>query len=470
MDNVEVFRAQLIEKLAARAEAKSAVDAHLAVPAAEARSMTADETEAFKALVATVRGLDTEVDEIKSTIADVEDLNSRDADRDALAKSIQPEATPEKEQIAPVSVRSEPIVYGDGSGESYFADQYAVTLGKGSVRAARERLTRYAQQSGQWEARAQQDTGSFSSLVVPQYLPEMFAEVLAASRVTANLCAHEGLPAKGMTLTIPRGVTPTSVAAQSGQNTAVSSSTYATTDLVVPVNTYAGQVDVSRQSLERGEAVDRIIYRDLVAQYAVNIDGDVINGPGTGNRYTGIMQTSGRLTVTSTNTSGVAIVRAIGKAIGDVNGSRLLPPDAIVMHPRRWAYLSVAVDNNNRPLVVPNAYGPQNAFGTGQFDAVQTAVGSIMGVPVWTDANVPTTLHLGQTFTNEDAILVLHRSDLHLWESSEAPREFQFEETRGGDLTVKLVIAGFSAFTAGRYPNGVAVIQGAGLDVPAFNL
>jgi hypothetical protein len=77
-------------------------------------------------------------------------------------------------------------------------------------------------------------------------------------------------------------------------------------------------------------------------------------------------------------------------------------------------------------------------------------------VPVWKDANVPSNIS-SSTFGAEDVVIVARRKDLHFWEENGGvPRRFTFEEPLGGDLQIKLVLAGDSAFSADHHPEGVA--------------
>lgn len=115
---------------------------------------------------------------------------------------------------------------------------------------------------------------------------------------------------------------------------------------------------------------------------------------------------------------------------------------------------------------MPNTNGAINAVGVGNAAEYGQVVGTLHGLPVITDANIPTNLGAG---TNEDIVIVAKLDDLLLWEQDGGmPRELRFEETNGGNLTVKVVVYGYSAFTAGRYPKSVATIGGTGLVTPTF--
>ena len=59
--------------------------------------------------------------------------------------------------------------------------------------------------------------------------------------------------------------------------------------------------------------------------------------------------------------------------------------------------------------------------------------------------------------------------DLLLWEEGDGtPRQARFEQTLGNQLTVKLVVYGYAAFTAERYAAAVSTISGTGLVTPTF--
>jgi hypothetical protein len=135
------------------------------------------------------------------------------------------------------------------------------------------------------------------------------------------------------------------------------------------------------------------------------------------------------------------------------------------MHPRRLGFFLAGVDGNNRPLVVPQAYNPQNAMGTGNGVPQYGNSGySILGLPIIVDANISTTKGAA---TNQDEIYVVDLNECHLWEESNAPTYVTFEEPNG-KVALNIVLFGMSAFTAERYPKAVAKIGGTGLATPSF--
>lgn len=476
MDLIAQLRAEIAKRLEDRNKFRDELDAVIKAPADEKRNLNDGEAVRFAELRDSIRDIDQQIDDMTARMDELKEMNKRDEEREKLAKELQP-APDAKPPAAPgggmpARVTNEPLVYRQGGGSSFFMDAYAFHRGMAHPEQA-ERLQRHTNEvraGAHGQEYRDVGTGAFASLVVPQYLPEMFAEVLRAGRVTANLATPHDLPPEGMTMTIPRGVTGSVADAQTGENQSVTEVNFDVDDLTVSVRTYAGQQDVSRQAIERGRGVDEIIYADLAGSYAVSLNRDVINGAGTNGSHTGIINTTGIISVTSSvAASGTQVVRMIADAVQRINSSRYLPADVIVMHPRRWGWLSVQNDGNHRPLVVAGEgrNTPQNAYGSGPGPEYGNTGGQIQGLPVYTDATIPTTITSVTTAT-QDVILVMRRSDLHLWEEGVAPRQFRFEETLGGNLTIKLVIAGYSAFTAGHHPEGIAWISGTPLITPTF--
>jgi hypothetical protein len=118
-------------------------------------------------------------------------------------------------------------------------------------------------------------------------------------------------------------------------------------------------------------------------------------------------------------------------------------------------------------LALPVSNGPQNAFSVGDGSVMYGNSGyTIAGLPVITDANVRTNNGTG---TNEDVIIIGSTQESHLWETSGgSPFMLRFEDVKSAELEVKMVVYGYSAYTANRYPNAFALIGGTGLVAPTF--
>jgi len=270
-----------------------------------------------------------------------------------------------------------------------------------------------------------------------------------------------------MKVEISRITTGSAAAEQASQNSAVQETNMDDTLLTVNVDTVAGQQDVSRQALERGGqpgfSLENIIFQDLVSAYYTKLDNLMINGSGSSGQPLGISQVSGINSTTYTDASPTVaeLYPKLADAVQEINSNRFAPATAILMHPRRWGFLTAGVDTTNRPLVLPAGNNPDNAAGIGDAAAYGQVVGSVMGLPVITDANIRTDLG-----TNEDAIYIVKADDMILFE--DGLFQLKFEETNAGSLTTKMVVYGYSAFASGRYPAGISAITGTGLIAPTF--
>lgn len=446
---LDILRNKLGERLVERARHQAALDEVIAAAEAEQRDLSDEESERFAEAKAEIDRIDVDIEDLEARIAELEDLESR---RRAAPR------------VPTVRVTAEEPVYRPDGHASFFVDAWRARHGD---YAAEDRIRRHAAQMAE-----HRDIGTpaVGGLVVPQYLVDEFAPVLRNGRAFANAIRRLPLPEQGISFVIPRGQTGSSVAAQSAENAAVSETDMANADLTVSVRTYAGQEDVSRQLLERGTpGIDRLIYADLVAAYARALDADLINGAGTGGTHKGVLNATGTNAVTYTDTTPTVaeLYPKLADAIQQVAANRKLAATVIVMHPRRWGWFIAALDAANRPLVVPDPGAAFNALGTGAagFGEGQL-VGTLAGLPVVVDANVPTNLGSG---SNEDRIIVMRASDPILWEEGDGlPRELRFDDVGSGTLTVRLTVYGYSAFTAERYATGVSVISGSGLATPTF--
>lgn len=367
---------------------------------------------------------------------------------------------------AVVSVGSEPTTYNPGAEFSFFGDAYRSRF-MGDTNAA-TRLQRHGVEVSRNEGLdVSRDVGTsaFGALVVPQYLTDLFAPLARAGRPFANICMGLPLPDEGLVLNIPRGTTGTAVETQATENSAVQETNFDETTLAIDVRTYAGQQDVSRQSLERGRGIDSIIYADLAADYATKLDAAILMGAGTSGTHLGVTEVSGINAVTYTDASPTVAEfwPKLHDAIQQVNSNRYLPATVIIMHPRRWGWVQSQLSTSFPIAAQANA--PVNSVAVNQAVAYGQVVGNIAGLPIVTDANISTVQGAG----TEDSVLVLRAEDMLLWEQGDgSPRELRFEETTGGSLTTKLVVYGYSAFAGGRYNKAVAEITGTGLIAPSF--
>lgn len=468
---IEAQRARIATALTERATAAGQLDTIRAAAVASGTNTLTDEqvTQSTTARAEVAR-IDAQVAEFRSVLNQFEADQRSEAAAVELARQIGPVAN---RQTGGATIGDEPRVYTPHTARtenrSWFCDAYRSQF-KNDHQAA-ERIERHGQEVYQ-TAQANGTltraltTGGMNGLVPPQYLTDLVATVLRNGRPLANAIGSRELPAEGMALVIPKVASGVTVASQATQNTAVSNTDLVmATDITVPIVTVAGYQDVSRQLLERGSGIDSILFQDLGAAYAAEVDRQIITGTGSSNQMLGILNTSGRsdstiysavLTIPKLYSKLAGIIATIASAGAQPN-TRGVAANLIAMHPRRWGWLTSQVDSTGRPLVTPLANGPYNATAlntapgeAGNTDPSKsyTVVGSIQGLPVTTDANLPTAVGT----ESEDVVLVLDTTKALLWEDSSAPQELRFEQPLGNQLTVRMVGYGYAAFTAARYP------------------
>ena len=229
--------------------------------------------------------------------------------------------------------------------------------------------------------------------------------------------------------------------------------------LTIDVKTYAGQQNVSRQALERGTGVDSLVMADLVSAYHTALDAALLT-----QMNSDITQV---ITYTDASPTVAELYPKLLDAVQRIQTTFFAGPNVIVMHPRRLAWILSALDSSNRPLAVPTPNGPMNALAEGNSGVVYGNSGySIAGFPVITDANISITQGAG---TNQDTIFVGNTQELHLWQDgSGEPMMLRFEQPKAAELDVTMIVYGYAAYSARRYPDAWAAISGTGLVTPTF--
>ncbi|MGD1204834.1 phage major capsid protein [Mycobacterium seoulense] len=373
-----------------------------------------------------------------------------------------------------MSVR-EPITYQKNNPDcSYLQDICRVGMNMDYTGRAIERLRRHAvdvetlpeyRKLNQEQRALSRIDGAGGYAVPPLWMMNDYVTLARPGRPLANAVVNQPLPPGTDSINIPRLLSGTKTGAQTADNTNVVSQDLTDTFINAPVRTISGQQDLAIQLLDQSPIeFDQIVFGDLIADYAAQVDAQVIAGTGTSGTVLGFLNTAGILTVTA----GVADIQgaygAIANAIQQVHGARFLPPQAIFMHPRRWGWFQSLLDATNRPLFTPISQAPVNVAGVLTNVASEQIVGNIQGLPIITDPNLPTTLGSETPTGTEDPILIMRLSDSILWESGIRTRAMS--ETLSGQLTVRLQVFGYLAFTAARYPQSTAEITG--LTAPAF--
>lgn len=414
--------------------------------------------------LANVEALNLEVKKLDERIEQMSDIEIRNQKAAELAAKVDVNADTKKEvRAGGFSVTKEELTYSERSDHDFLTDALKAQFKTDGD--AQERITRHQREMA-IEKRAV-STSSFAGLVVPQYLVDLYAPLARAGRPFADAARKHNLPAQGMSVVISKISTGTTTAYQTTQNTAAVSQDMADTTLTVNVNTIAGQQSVSKQALLRGYNIEGIVLGDLIRDYHTKLDDSLLNGSGSNGQPLGLVNMTTGILITYTATTGTVagLYPKVADAIQSIQSNIYTNPNAILMHPRRLGFLLAALDSQNRPLVVPTAYNPVNAIGTGNGTPTYGNSGySMLGLPIITDANIAT--NKGAS-TNQDTIFVVDLNECHLWEEAAAPTYVTFEEPNG-KVAINIVLFGMSAFTADRYGKAIAQINGTGLASPSF--
>lgn len=377
-----------------------------------------------------------------------------------------PVAPPQSEQAEPtpevrLRVEHEPMTYRADVRHSYFGD--LLKRFRDRDEAASARLARHAAEI-RVERRdlvTDDGDGSGEDFVPPLYLADLWAETLREGRPFANAIGSLPLPsATGMSITLPKFTSGTSVTAQaSGEGTAISDTDAVTETITTPINTVAGMQDISIQLLERSDpGMDMVIFRDLRGAYDAITDTYLLSGSGSGDQHTGITTLSSTNSVTYTDASPTAaeLNPKIYDAIQQIATGRYRPATHLVMHPRRSAWIASQL-SSTFPLIQQGGFN--QAVGSQNIGSTMTYA----GLPVVSDANMQSTLGAG---TNQDEIFAVHAPDLIFYEGP--IRTDIFNSPGSNTLVVRLRLFAYQAFVVGRYPTGISVISGTGLAAPSF--
>lgn len=469
LDRINEFRAKIKELQDRRTALRTEGDQ---LSAQESRDAAAESR--LAEITTELRATGTELDDRLERLAELESEYRR---------SEQVRRVEDALGVHRIEVTSEPLTYGRRSQHSFFADVFASQM-RGDTDAG-ERLRRHAKEqeniierrlrAAEAEMKAldfeiekrdlSRVDGSGGAFVPPLYLVDEFVELARAGRQFADSYNVRPLPPGTDSINVPRITGGTSTGIQVADNTSVAEADMTDATLNVPVRTIAGQQDVAIQLLEQSPiAFDEIVFADLIADYNMQLDVQTINGSGASGQVLGILGVPGIAAVTYTDAT--PTVQELYPKIADAIFNRIATlrkkgANRIFMHPRRWGWMTSALDSSGRPLI--SGLTVFNPMGLTNSVEPEGPVGAIQGLPVWLDPNIPTNLGAG---TNEDIIIVSRFTDHWLWES--VLRTRTLPEVGSGTLTVRMQIYNYVAATAGRYPSGTATIGGTGLITPTF--
>lgn len=437
---------------AQRAAIKAELEALVTAAEGESRGLSADENTIFDTRMADMKALDERIAEL--TEAET---------REALASAHRVETAAPAVTHAGDGVRSEPNpVYRKDGDASYFADMFRARA-EGNEEA-RSRLVRSQEtRAGDMVSVTATQGGVFAP---PAWLVQDYVTLARPHRVTADLTQKDTLPRGVSSINLPKVSTGSGAGVQATQNSALTDTAMTTTSVSTGITLIAGKQIVSRQLIDQsGIPFDRIILQDLAADYAKQLDIQVLTGSGASGQLRGLAGAGTTITYTTAapkvvdaTTNANSFYSALVRAVNSVSSNRYLPANAVIMNPQRWAWILEAVDSTGRPIVAPQGASFNPIATTETFPVAEGQVGNLLGLPVYLDPNIPQTMN---SATNQDAVFVIRRDDIWLYESE--LETASFDATYADNASILFRVLGYSALIPDRYAASTSVILGTGL-------
>jgi HK97 family phage major capsid protein len=228
---------------------------------------------------------------------------------------------------------------------------------------------------------------SSTSFDPPQYLLDLYARVARPNAPLYSLLGKVKLDAP--VVKTPKITAGNVASQQSGENSTINTTEWTDEYITVTPNTYVAASYVSDQALTLSPvALDSLIFQDLFASLAVEIESAVLYDSGFG--LDTLATSTG--TVFATGSSDTADVYAsFGHALNAIATIRYNTADVVaITHPSVILHQTSQVDTTGRPIYLGDhgfnpagIPGPVDSLGQNVVPAL-----TIQGVPVFSDANI----------------------------------------------------------------------------------
>jgi hypothetical protein len=367
----------------------------------------------------------------------------------------------------PVTVRTEPRIYGPGGEYSFFRDIALAALhGDPGATQARSRLDRHrtevdgeirADSNEGRRARAIRDresraatTSTIAGFTTPLWLTEQWVEFRSQNRSFVDTTQILPLPSYGMQINVPSFTSSTPSAQQTTETSGVSDSSPSGSAITQSIVTIASEVPISQQLYDQGGMTGLSFDQIVIAQVRNSIDkqvdnyalSQVIAGAGT--------------TITDNSAFSIANFYAdVAKAresLADTAGTRLKATH-IFSTTDIFSYITRQVDDQHRPIVTPDwaaePWSSLKAMGDSSGDGW---LGHILpGDIAWfSDDNTPSLSGNAQFIVSRPNSVLTFESDIV---------SFAYPENSASTLTVMVGIREYVCVVA-RYANAHVIITG----------
>ncbi len=355
---------------------------------------------------------------------------------------------------------------GDPNGPSFLFDLAEVATRGQEASAAAERLSSYRERCAT-ESRVPSTRHRTDAILAPIWISKEFNRLCAAARVTTGLMHSVELVAgaHGSVIPVPptrpvNGQPASDPGGPGGPGHPAPSAAEPAGGATAAVTSYLSAQTVSMRLLKRAPVnLDRSILADLAAGYVAQLDTAVLTGRSPGAR--GLLATKGTNAVTYADPgpTPAGLYAMLADGVRRVGHRR--PPDCIVMHPRRWAWI---VGEWETAGGVPQSGGTRTVSSAAQPEPPSNApgaVGLLVGLPVYLDESIPTNRGAGE---NEDQIVVGRFADGlllegPLWAESEP-------DVSAGYAQADIRVGRLVAFSWARNPAAFSIVTGSGLVAP----
>ena len=355
-------------------------------------------------------------------------------------------------------VRREAGPYFEGGPDSFFRDLTEAARYPGNAQlAAVERLQRSAALTADVSRMTEsRDIGiaAMAGTIPPRYLLEYAATAARAASPLFDALDKIPLGGEGTQVVIGRIAGTGASAGFVGEGAGPESPDVTSTALTLDVKLVTGLVTETWTFFNRaGPTSDLVIAKDLGEAVGTAAEVGIINGPGGPNSPIGMLNTTG--VTTTTFTSGAPTVATLIQKICACATTAALArkqrPNVCVMHSRRWLWICSQSDTSLQPVVGLSTTPP---------DPTSPYVGVIGGMGVVISDNMPINLGAG---ADQDAVILVRKQDMFL-------------AVDDAHMAISVILAQpmvnlwageYLIFSAARYPSGVGVLTGTGLNAVA---
>lgn len=299
----------------------------------------------------------------------------------------------------------------------------------------------------------QHRSGVLDGLTPSVYLVDEFAELSPGARPLTDLLSRPA-PEEGVSVTVGRATTAASAEAQDGENAAPTQSTITIEAEELPLAVAHGGLYVSNQLLRRApDGAALVVTREVGGAWAGRCEQLVINGSGENGEPVGLLSTEdiGEVTHTDDSATAAGFLDKVAAAAALSATGRGLPPDTLVVHPRRWFYLlgTAGTDTVGRLSSIPRPGAPPQA------------IGQACGLDVIASPGVPTDLGTGE---DEDIAIVLRAADVPVLETPvEVNVRYAPNDVKAPELSSWAGVSSLLVVLGWDHPEGIVTIGGTGM-------